>query len=102
MLGVNRGSVYHLPRAASGADLTLMRRIDELHLAHPFMSACMLRDQPALAGLDVGGRLVRTLMLPKMKSPVRPELPTVAARSSQATLVAVNNPASFLNCLEST
>jgi hypothetical protein len=37
-----------------------------------------------------------------MKSPVRPELPTAAARSSQATLAAVDNSASFVNRLEST
>ena len=37
-----------------------------------------------------------------MKSPVRPELPTAAVRSSQATLAAVDNFASFLNRLEST
>lgn len=29
----------------SDADLALMRRIDELHLEHPFMGARMLRDQ---------------------------------------------------------
>lgn len=32
VLGISRGSVYYLPRAASDADLVLMRRIDELHL----------------------------------------------------------------------
>ena len=37
-----------------------------------------------------------------MKSPVRPELPTAALRSSQATLAAVDNSASFLNRLDST
>lgn len=39
-----------------------MRRIDELHLQHPFMGARMLRDQLALAGIHVGRRHVRTLM----------------------------------------
>ena len=63
LLGVSRGSVYYLPRAVSDADLALMRRIDELHLEHPFMGARMLRDQLALAGIHVGRRHVRTLML---------------------------------------
>jgi putative transposase len=63
LLGMSRGSVYYLPRAVSDADLALMRRIDELHLAHPFMGARMLRDQLALAGIHVGRRHVRTLML---------------------------------------
>lgn len=31
-LGVNRGSVYYLPRPTRPADLALKRRIDELHL----------------------------------------------------------------------
>ncbi|MEO7954205.1 MAG: hypothetical protein ABIR35_08970, partial [Polaromonas sp.] len=37
-----------------------------------------------------------------MKSPVRPEFPTAAMRSSQATLAAVDNSASFLNHPKST
>jgi hypothetical protein len=32
------------PREASAADLALMRRIDELHLEHPFAGSRMLRD----------------------------------------------------------
>jgi len=42
---MSRGSVYYLPRPISEADLALMRRLDELHLEHPFMGARMLRDQ---------------------------------------------------------
>ncbi len=34
-----------LPRPVSAADLALTRRIDELHLEHPFMCARMLGDQ---------------------------------------------------------
>ena len=45
LLSISRGSVYYLPRPLSDADLALMRRIDELHLEHPFMGARMLRDQ---------------------------------------------------------
>jgi putative transposase len=36
VLNISRGSVYYLPRPVSAADLTLMRRIDELHLEFPF------------------------------------------------------------------
>ena len=39
-----------------------MRRIDELHLNHPFAGARMLRDFLALAGIPVGRRHVSTLM----------------------------------------
>ena len=62
LLEISRGSVYYLPRPVSAADLALMRRLDELHLAHPFMGARMLRDQLARQGIHVGRRHVRTLM----------------------------------------
>ena len=45
LVGISRGSVYYLPRPVRDADLALMRRIDELHLEHPFMGARMLRNQ---------------------------------------------------------
>lgn len=62
LLGISRGTVYYLPRPVSDADLVLMRRIDELHLQHPFMGARMLRDQLAREGVHVGRRHLRTLM----------------------------------------
>ena len=62
LLGMSRGSVYYLPRAVSAADLALMRRIDQLHLEHPFMGARMLRDQLQRQGVHVGRRHVATLM----------------------------------------
>ena len=62
LLGMSRGSVYYLPRPVSGADLTLMRRIDALHLEHPFMGARMLRRMLWREGLAVGRRHVATLM----------------------------------------
>jgi putative transposase len=63
LLNISRGSVYYLPQPVSPADLALMRRIDELHLEHPFMGARMLRDQLNRQGVAVGRRHVRTLML---------------------------------------
>ena len=45
LAGISRGGVYYLPRPVSATDLALMRRMDELHLEHPFMGARMLRDQ---------------------------------------------------------
>jgi putative transposase len=63
LLSISRGSVYYLPRAVSDADLALMRRLDELHLEHPFMGARMLRDQLQREGIHVGRRHVTTLML---------------------------------------
>jgi putative transposase len=46
----------------SDADLALMRRIDELHLEHPFMGARMLRDQLHREGIKAGRRHIGTLM----------------------------------------
>jgi putative transposase len=62
LAGISRGSVYYLPGPINPADLALMRRIDELHLEHPFMGARMLRDQLNREGVDVGRKHVGTLM----------------------------------------
>ena len=62
LAGISRGSVYYLPTPVSAADLALMRRIDELHLEHPFMGARMLRDQFNREGFKVGRKHVGTLM----------------------------------------
>jgi len=63
LLEISRGTVYYLPRSVSPADLALMRKLDELHLKHPFMGARMLRDQLARQGIDAGRCHIRTLML---------------------------------------
>lgn len=62
LVGISRGNVYYLPRAASEADQRLMKRIDVLHLAHPFAGARMLRDVLNCEGIEVGRRHVATLM----------------------------------------
>jgi putative transposase len=54
--------VYYLPRVTPTADLALMRRIDELHLNHPFAGSRMLRDLLGQEGYSVGRRHVATLM----------------------------------------
>jgi putative transposase len=63
LLNLSRGTVYYLPQPVSSADLALMRKIDQLHLEHPFMGARMLRDQLARQGIPAGRRHIRTLML---------------------------------------
>jgi len=63
LLDISRGTVYYLPQPVSPADLALMRKLDELHLEHPFMGARMLRDQLARQGIHAGRRHIRTLML---------------------------------------
>ncbi len=60
VLRISRGSVYYLPRPVSGADLALMRRLDELHLEFPFAGSRMLRGLMAAEGCKVGRRHVKT------------------------------------------
>ena len=60
--GISRGSVYYMPRPVSEADLSLMRRIDALHLEYPFAGARMLRDLLAQDGVTVGRKHVGALM----------------------------------------
>ena len=62
LLNLSRSSVYYRPQPVSESDLALMRRIDELHLKHPFAGARMLRDRLRLDGIQVGRRHVSTLM----------------------------------------
>jgi putative transposase len=62
LVGISRSSVYYQARPVSASDLELTRRIDELHLEHPFMGARMLQDQLNRAGYAVGRRHVGTLM----------------------------------------
>ncbi len=61
-LGISRGSVYYRPSPAPPEDLTIMRRIDELHLEFPFAGSRMLRDLLNHEGIEIGRRHVATLM----------------------------------------
>ena len=62
LLELSRSSVYYAPRPISESDLKLMRRIDELHLEHPFAGARMLRDLLRREGYAVGRKHVASLM----------------------------------------
>lgn len=62
LLGLSRSTAYYQPTPVSVADLALMRRLDELHLNHPFAGARMLRDLLRQAGHSIGRRHVSTLM----------------------------------------
>ncbi len=61
-LGISHGSLYDKPRPVSDTDLKLMRRIDELHLDHPFAGSRMLRDLLLGEDFKVGRLHTRTLM----------------------------------------
>ena len=62
ILGLSRSMAYYQPALVSVTDLTLMRRIDALHLASPFAGARMLRDILRRDGPAIGRRHVATLM----------------------------------------
>ena len=62
LLDLCRSSLYYQPKPVSQADLKLMRRIDELHLAHPFLGARRLARMLQREGVKVGRRHVGTLM----------------------------------------
>ena len=55
LLGINH------PEPIPAAELALMRRIDELHLEHPFAGSRMLRDLLRLQGNEVGRRQLPSL-----------------------------------------
>ena len=62
LLQLNRSGVYYTPRAVGPEDLRIMRRIDELHLAHPFYGSRRLAAQLRREDFDVGRQHVATLM----------------------------------------
>jgi len=61
LLELARSTAYYQPTSVSAAELALRRRIDELHLDHPFAGARMLRDLLRRAGHSIGRRHVSTL-----------------------------------------
>lgn len=61
-LKLPRSTVYHRPRPAATNDLELMRKIDELHMAWPWMGSRSIRDQLVRAGFPVCRDRVRRLM----------------------------------------
>ena len=62
LVGISRSSAYYASNPVSDADLALMRRIDELHLEHPFAGTRMLMRLLRREGLMIGRKHVGTLM----------------------------------------
>ena len=62
VLRISRGSVYYLPRPVSASDLEAMRRLDRLHLEHPFAGSRMLHGLLIAEDYKIGRRHVKTLM----------------------------------------
>ncbi|WP_153039330.1 IS3 family transposase, partial [Pseudovibrio axinellae] len=61
-LSISRSSVYYRSRPVSPETLSLMRRLDELHLEYPFAGSRMLQQLLKAEGFDIGRRRVRSLM----------------------------------------
>jgi len=62
LLSLNRSTVYYQPKTASDDDLTLMRRIDEMHLKRPFYGSRRIRDWLWEEGYDINRKRVQRLM----------------------------------------
>jgi len=62
LLDLCRSSLYYQPKPLSATDLALMRRIDELHLAHPFLGSRRLARMLQREGVEVGRLHVASLM----------------------------------------
>jgi putative transposase len=60
--GLSRSTLYYEPRPVAAAELAIMRRIDALHLDHPFAGSRMLRDLLRGEGVVIGRELVATMM----------------------------------------
>jgi putative transposase len=61
-LGISRGCVYYQPKPLSERELTLMNRIDRLHVELPFAGTRMLRALLQQEGISVGRKHVATVM----------------------------------------
>ena len=62
LLGVSRSSQYYEPLGESAANLALMRRLDELHLEHPFYGSRQMARHLRCEGVVAGRHRVRRLM----------------------------------------
>ena len=79
LAGVSRMTAYRpAAKRTSDADLALMRRIDELHTAHPFYGARQITASLRLAGERTGRNRVRRLMRIMGVSAVAPKPRTSA------------------------
>ncbi len=62
LLGVSRSSYYYRPKGESCENLALMRRMDELHMDHPFYGSRQMMRHLRREGVTAGRHRVRRLM----------------------------------------
>lgn len=62
LLNVSRSGLYYEPVPTSEDELALMRRIDELHLKHPFFGSRMIAQVLSAQGAAVNRKCVQRIM----------------------------------------
>ncbi len=62
VLSISRSSFYYALKGESPENLTLMRRVDELFMKHPFYGSRQMVRQLRREGIAVGRHRVRRLM----------------------------------------
>jgi putative transposase len=62
LLSINRSTLYYQAKPATGEDLQLMRRIDEMHLKRPFYGSRRITDWLRDEGHDINRKRVQRLM----------------------------------------
>jgi putative transposase len=84
LLDVARSTVYYQPKPTPAGDIDLMRRIDEIHLTHPFLGSRRIVDALAEAGFVVNRkkvvRLMRIMGLAALYPKRRTTIPAVGHR----------------------
>ncbi len=61
-VGVGRSSLYHRPQGESAENPALMRRMDELHMNHPFCGSRQMMRPLHREGVAAGRHRIRRLM----------------------------------------
>ena len=62
LLGLSRSGLYYQPAQASAEELELMRRIDQLYTARPFLGSRKMVEALGTEGCDVNRKRVQRLM----------------------------------------
>lgn len=62
LLGVSRSSLYYEPVEPDSEELALMRRVDELHLEHPFFGSRLMTRTLKAEGFEVNRKRIQRLM----------------------------------------
>jgi putative transposase len=62
LLGIGRSGLYYEPVGTSDEELSLMRRIDELHLRRPFYGSRKLCEALRVEGVQVNRKHMQRLM----------------------------------------